>query len=302
MLEYRHRDPKVIGRVRTSVILRPLAVVPDVDKESSMVTNESRAPIREPEKIIRNSSAQRRTAVILAAGQGSRLLRGINDPPKPLTELLGLTLVERAIRSCRVAGVDDFVVAVGYRGEELAPYLRTLGLDLGVNLRVAESRNWQLGNGASALACEPYVKDTFFVIMSDHVFAPQFLDNLIDSYDERYSCSVVVDLDLENVRDLHEATKVQIEGAAITEIGKELTNFDAVDTGVFLSNPALFDALREAAVQEKHAFGDAIQLLASQGEVSWAPTAGMYWQDIDTPEDLAFARSNMLARGLVRTP
>jgi len=242
------------------------------------------------------------TAVILAAGAGTRLRRGTDDPPKPLTELLGLTLVERAVRSCCAAGVEDFVVVVGYRRDELAPYLRTLGEDLGVRLRVAESRDWELGNGASALASEPYVAGEFFVIMSDHIFAPQFLDRLLESDDKPRACALVVDDDLDNIRDLPEATKVRLANDRITAIGKQLTSFDAVDTGVFLCQPALFDALRNAAERGRHAFGDAVQLLAAEGEVSWAPAAGLFWQDIDTPEDLDFARSHMLADGLAQIP
>ncbi len=270
-----------------------------------MVIDGPQAPARDQRNGFQppaHSAGRRPTAVILAAGAGTRLRRGTDGPPKPLTELLGLTLVERAIRSCCAAGVEDFVVVVGYRGDELAPYLRSLGQDLGVRLRVAESRDWELGNGASALACEPHVANAFFVIMSDHVFAPQFLDHLLERDDGRRACVLVVDHDLENIRDLPEATKVRLSNGRITAIGKQLTSFDAVDTGVFLCQPALFDALREAADRGRHTFGDAVQLLAARGEVSWAPAAGLFWQDIDTPEDLDFARSQMLADGLARVP
>ena len=44
-------------------------------------------------------------AVILAAGEGNRL-NGVNGgAPKPLTPVLGLTLLERAILSCKKVGV-----------------------------------------------------------------------------------------------------------------------------------------------------------------------------------------------------
>ena len=232
-------------------------------------------------------------AVILAAGEGSRLLRGSDGPPKPLTMLLGLTLVERAIRSCCAVGVDEFVVVVGYRKDEIARYLLSLAPELGVRIRVAENREWPLGNGASALAGEPYVRGPFFVLMSDHLFAPQFLERLVGRDDER-ACALVVDRDLEDIRDLAEATKVRLANGRITAIGKQLTSFNGVDTGVFLCRPALFDALREAAARGEHALGDAVQLLAERGEVSWAPAGGLFWQDIDTPEDLDFARSRLL--------
>ncbi len=238
------------------------------------------------------------TAVILAAGEGSRLLRGSDDPPKPLTMLLGLTLVERAIRSCCVAGVENFVVVVGYRKEELVRYLGSLESELGVLIRVVENRKWPLGNGTSALAVEPYVRGSFFVLMSDHLFAPQFLGRLMRHDNER-TCALVVDRDLEDISDLGEATKVRLAGGMVTAIGKRLTNFDGVDTGVFLCRMALFRALRQAAASGEHTLGDAVQLLAERGEVSWVPAGGLFWQDIDTPEDLELARSRLLMNRVV---
>ena len=239
------------------------------------------------------------SAVILAAGAGSRLRRGDDAPPKPLTRLLGSTLVERTIASCCAVGVDDFVVVVGHRREELAPYLRSLGRELGVSLRVVQSPRWRLGNGASALASEPYVDGAFFLLMSDHVFSPAFLRGLLARDDGRTPCTLVVDPEIENVRDVHEATKVRLSDGRISAISKQLSSFDAVDTGVFLCRPPLFGALREAATAGEHLLGAAVQLLAARGEVRWASSGGLFWQDIDTPEDLAFARSRLLADGVV---
>ena len=138
------------------------------------------------------------------------------------------------MRSCRSAGVTDFVVVVGFRSDLIAPYLHTLGLELGVRLRVVENHRWELGNGTSALAAEPYVNGAFFVLMADHIFAPEFLERLVERDDGRRACALVVDRDLEEVRDVPEATKVRLSDGRVSAIGKQLTRFDAVDTGVFL--------------------------------------------------------------------
>ena len=233
-------------------------------------------------------------AVILAAGAGSRLRQGADGPPKPLTPLLGLTLVERTIRSCCAAGVREFIVIVGHRKDELTPYLRSLADDLGVRLRVAECDDWELGNGASALASEPHVRGAFFLLMGDHIFAPQFLRDLV-AHDNGYRpCALVVDRDIETVHDVREATKVLLEDGKISAISKQLADFDGVDTGVFLCRPSLFDALRASAAAGEHTLGSAVQRLAEQGQVSWTPADGLFWQDIDTPEDLDIARSYLL--------
>jgi choline kinase len=235
-------------------------------------------------------------AVILAAGQGSRL-GGRDDLPKPLTELLGLSLLERTIRTAHAADVRRFVVVTGHRQHEVAAATSSIAARLGVRIDVAESTSWELGNGASVLASEPYIDGRFFLLMADHVYPAGFLARLIEDDDGVRACALVVDHDLPAVHDLAEATKVRTAGSEIIAIGKALSDFDAADTGIFLCRPAVFDALRDCATHDRHLLGDAVQLLAARGEVSWVPSAGQLWQDVDTPEDMAVARGRLLAVG-----
>ena len=50
--------------------------------------------------------AATRLAVILAAGAGSRLTKASDGPPKPLVPVLGMPVLERAVRACGEAGID----------------------------------------------------------------------------------------------------------------------------------------------------------------------------------------------------
>lgn len=268
---------------------------------SYMWRGDERRPAPAEERIA-HATPNRPPAVILAAGAGSRLRQSSDDPPKPLTPLLGRTLVERSVRAAHEFGVDDFVVVVGYRKEEIIPHLRRLAAELKVTLRTAVSHNWMLGNGASALASEPYVDGAFFLLMADHVFDLQFLNSLWGRDDGQRACALVVDRNVDEVRDVHEATKVRLSNGRISAIGKGLTQYDAVDTGVFLCRPPLFDALREAAISGEHTVGAAVDLLAQRGQMTWAPAGGLFWQDIDTPEDLDYARAHLSAAGSTRSP
>ena len=57
--------------------------------------------------------------VILAAGRGERLRGHTEGGLTPLTPLLGLTLLERAILSCREVGVTECIVVVGFGEAQL---------------------------------------------------------------------------------------------------------------------------------------------------------------------------------------
>ncbi|GAJ06237.1 unnamed protein product, partial [marine sediment metagenome] len=58
-------------------------------------------------------------ALIIAAGEGSRLGNLTKDKPKPLVRLLGLSLVERVILTAKEVGIDEFIIVVGYLGERI---------------------------------------------------------------------------------------------------------------------------------------------------------------------------------------
>ena len=60
-------------------------------------------------------------AVILAAGEGSRLARQGDGPPKPALSLLGLSLAERTITSCMAAGIHRFLVVLGHAADQVQP-------------------------------------------------------------------------------------------------------------------------------------------------------------------------------------
>lgn len=58
-------------------------------------------------------------AVILAAGQGTRLRPLTDDKPKCLVELAGKPLLDHQLAVLRAAGVDDIHVVAGYRADQL---------------------------------------------------------------------------------------------------------------------------------------------------------------------------------------
>lgn len=68
-------------------------------------------------------------AIILAAGQGTRLRPITDTRPKCLVELAGKPLLEHQIRAMRHLGVDDITIVAGYRAE----MLKDRGIDVVVN-------------------------------------------------------------------------------------------------------------------------------------------------------------------------
>ncbi|ABM61551.1 NTP transferase domain-containing protein [Halorhodospira halophila] len=74
-------------------------------------------------------------AIILAAGQGTRLRPLTDDKPKCLVELAGKSLLDHQLDVLRAAGVDDIHVVAGYRADQL----ERPGFTRHINERYAET-------------------------------------------------------------------------------------------------------------------------------------------------------------------
>ena len=62
-------------------------------------------------------------AVILAAGEGSRLSADCGGTPKPTLLLLGQSLAERVVVACLAADIRRFVIVLGHRKDDVRAHM-----------------------------------------------------------------------------------------------------------------------------------------------------------------------------------
>lgn len=235
-------------------------------------------------------------AVILAAGPGERLSRDEKKPPKPLTPVLGLTLLERSILSCKEAGIDEIFIVLGYREEEIEPLTVEWTKKHQISITPVENHAWREGNGTSVLACSPYLSSSFLLLMCDHLFDPQVIPPLIAEGNDKGACYLLVDRRIVQVFDREDATRVQVNDGRITAIGKGLEPYNGIDTGIFLCRSFLFDALREAQAGGDGSLSGGIRRLAEQGRMRAVDFGEGFWLDVDTPQALKHGRKLLLGR------
>ena len=235
------------------------------------------------------------SAVILAAGQGERLF-GHVKLPKPLTRVLGLTLAERVMCTLiEAADIRRFVVTVGFEAETVRGHFTGIARRRGVAVEFAKAENWPLGNGASALAARERTGDVpFFLVMSDHLFEPAIAKALVRNPPAPDEMCLAVDGDKAGVFDLDDLTRVRSEAGRITAIDKQLTPWDAGDTGVMLCTPGLFGGLERAAEHGRHGLSDGLRELAREGRARVVDVTGQPWLDVDTPEALREAERRLM--------
>lgn len=223
-------------------------------------------------------------AVIIAAGMGSRL-RGYGvDMPKPLVPVAGVPLLKRTILSAKRAGIDGFVVVTGYRGDEIQNAMKHDAQFADLDIDWVQNDDWERGNGVSVLAAKDYVNEPFVLLMSDHLFDPEALVKLRHIPIAQDEAVLGVDTNLDGIFDMEDATKVLLNGDRIEKIGKELADYNAVDTGMFLCSPFLFRALEQSIAAGEGSLSGGIRVVSELGTMRTVDIDGLFWLDVDTPE------------------
>jgi 1L-myo-inositol 1-phosphate cytidylyltransferase len=228
------------------------------------------------------------TAVILAAGKGTRIRTSADDVPKPLTRVGDLALVTRTILTLASAGVQRFVVVTGFMADEVAAtvrrdrrrYFPKLAIELAYNA------DYERGNGISVAVGGAQAGERFILSMADHVYAPS-IARLVARQDlGAADLYLATDPRTGEVLDVADATKVRSERGRIVDIGKQIAPYDRIDCGVFAVTQRLCTVLRELG---DCSLSDGVRTLARNGTARVADIGDAVWQDVDTPADRAHA-------------
>ena len=226
--------------------------------------------------------------LILAAGNGSRIASVSGGIPKPLVPLCGVPLLKHVMMSSQQAGINNLVIVAGYRANLIRRWLNTRSFP-GISVTLIENLEYHKANGVSALAARQQFDNPFLLLMADHIFEPKTAKALLQQPLAHDEVILAVDSKLGDVFDLDDATKVRREGSHIVEIGKDLARYDALDTGMFLCSPALFDRLESAKRDGDCSLSDGMRQLAREQKLRPFNIGGAHWHDVDSPEALVHA-------------
>jgi len=232
-------------------------------------------------------------AVILMAGEGSRLRDSDKTFLKPIVPVLGRPLISYTLDALVCAGIETIHLVVGYESERMIAQVEQL-IPSGVGASFIENRDWRKQNGISLLAAATHVGTPFLLTMSDHLFDGALVDHLLDNFDPG-SLNVAVDRKLESIFDLEDAMKVQTRGGRVIGIGKDLRNYDAVDAGLLVCPLEIFNYLERSKRNCDCSLADGVRLMAGDNKVRAIDIAGAWWQDVDTLGMLWHAEKKMKA-------
>ncbi len=220
--------------------------------------------------------------VIIAAGRGERLSSISGGTPKTLIEINGKPIIRWIIDNLRSIGVNDIFIVVGYAREKIEAYFKKTTVS---GIHFVFNDKWEKGNGISVLSVSEYLssEEPFLLAMSDHLIERKALEAFA-GMKEQYPL-LLVDPDLHNVFDLEDATKVMVTENRITDIGKEISQYNGVDAGVFLLDKRIFRFLREAVAGGEESLTSGIKRMIKEYQLTAVTMPeDVYWIDIDSED------------------
>ena len=110
------------------------------------------------------------TAMIMAAGKGTRMMPLTASKPKPLIEVAGTTLLDHVLDLLREAEVGRIVVNVHYFADQIEAHLATHAQDFHVS--ISDERQLLRDTGGGLIQALPLLgEDPFFCVNADNWFA-----------------------------------------------------------------------------------------------------------------------------------
>ena len=232
--------------------------------------------------------------VIIAAGLGSRLSSVSNNTPKLLVPVMGQPLVNKLLSNCIDAGIKNIVVVTGFNNHIIENHLKTLQTP--IQIEVAYNPDWELANGVSVLSAQKHIPtgEDFMISMSDHYYTSDILKIINDKSDSNAIASVGADYKIDEIHDIDDGMKLKIDEDSnlIRFMSKTLSNYNAIDCGIFKCKYEFFDYLKKAKEKDECSLSDACNLLMSKGLMGSVDIKSYPWIDIDTPEALDFINQN----------
>lgn len=223
-------------------------------------------------------------AIVLAAGNGGRLRPLTQQTPKVLFEVGGQPLIQYPIRALTKAGITEIAVMVGHDSHKVVDALKDVYPEL-----TFVFNQWHEGDNAMSIyAARDFVMgEPFVVCMGDHAISPNIVETLVSERDD--GNILCVDSATSNPSQISDATRVRVDADGfILDIGKELMDWDVVDTGVFMMNDNVFPCIERLMVNQgkKVTISQVVVEMGRTGQpFRVCDVSGMFWADVDTPED-----------------
>jgi UDP-N-acetylglucosamine diphosphorylase/glucosamine-1-phosphate N-acetyltransferase len=228
------------------------------------------------------------TAVILAAGEGSRMRPLTYTRSKVMLPIANKPILEHLLVELRLAGIREFVIVVGYHDEQIRDYFGN-GAAWDVDIQYFNQRT-QKGTADALRQVQGLLKDRFVMINGDVIISYHDIEHLI-----KQDGNVMSVIELQDVTGMG---VIEVNQDKVKRIYEKSSNppTKMANAGLYLFNPDIFEAIEQTRISPRGEFEitDSIQILIDKTKNVFYHVINE-WLDLSYPWQLLTANEKHLA-------
>lgn len=234
-------------------------------------------------------------AIILTAGEGTRMRPLTVTKPKTMLQVGGKPILQYNVESLRDAGINDITMVVGYREEVIKNHFKD-GSDYGVNINYVTQEE-RLGTAHAIGSTRDCINGKFIILNGDIIINPVLIEDLIKKYQSENARSVLV---LTEVDDPSSFGVVEIDGDKIINIIEKPAPGEApsnlINAGIYLFDDQIFKAIDITGKSQRgeYEITDSLQIQMENGEKVLGLRSKNNWIDIGRPWELLDVNEHFL--------
>ncbi|MFH1222163.1 MAG: bifunctional sugar-1-phosphate nucleotidylyltransferase/acetyltransferase [Candidatus Micrarchaeota archaeon] len=223
-------------------------------------------------------------AIIMAAGNGVRMLPLTETRPKCLLPVAGKPIAYHQLSELRKAGINEFVFIVREKKEQIAAYLSELQKELGFKLFIVE-QGAESGTGSALLAAEGKADSAFVLVGGDLLFDAATIKQVIAAHKGGITVA------LKHVEHPEKYGIADVVDGKISYLEEKPKNSksDLANLSIYCMDSAVFQQLKQLKKSPRGEY-ELTDLLVGATAVE---TDG-YWKDVGYPWDLLDANKDLL--------
>ena len=227
-------------------------------------------------------------AMVLAAGQGTRLRPVTDTQPKALVPVAGRPMIEYCLLLLRYYGIRDIVINLHHHGEQIENRLadgRRLGLQISYSVEPE-----LLDTGGGLLKAKPFLQEDTFIVINTDVLIDLHLDQLLEFHHKQQAAATLVlrpdtNADQYGSMDIDERGRICRFLDTIIPVQSAGPMRKLMFTGVQVLEPKIFDYMDMGMTA--HKFSTTRQTyprMLANGQPLYGFCFDGFWQDLGTAE------------------
>ncbi len=234
-------------------------------------------------------------AVILSAGEGTRMRPLTITKPKTMLPVAGKPIIQYNIEALRDCGVRDILLIVGYKEEMVKNYFKD-GKELGVNISYKTQTNLEGTANAIGYASD-FIEDSIIALNGDIILDVSILSEIISDFEESKPDTLMV---LKEVDDPTGFGVVEIKEDHVVNIvekpEKGTAPSNLANTGIYIFNKDIFEKIEKTpeSPRGEYEITDSLTMQIEDGKIVKGHKTEKEWLDIGKPWELIEINERLL--------